>query len=124
MKDSILLPSGLCLRYPDISSVEDADGKKQWVYGLNKIKLYGGKLTENIVQSVARCVMTDQMLQISKRYPIALTVHDECCMVVPEKEAKEALAFVEAVMSRPPDWMPGLPVACEAGTGKRYGDIK
>ena len=96
----------------------------QWCYGEHEIKLYGGKLTENIVQAVARCVMTEQMLQINKRYPIALTVHDECCIVVKESEAEEAYTFCVEAMSTAPVWAPGLPVACSGDIAKRYGDAK
>jgi DNA polymerase len=124
MKDSILLPSGLRLRYPSISSVEDADGKKQWVYGPNKIKLYGGKLTENIVQSVARCVMTDGMLRIQKKYPCVLTVHDEVVALVPEEEVKEAEPWVFRQMTIEPDYMPGIPLNADTGAARRYGDAK
>ena len=123
-KDSILLPSGLSLRYPDIVSVEDADGKKQWAYGPNKTKLYGGKLTENIVQSVARCVMTDGMLRIQKKYPCVLTVHDEVVVLVPEEEVKEAEPWVLRQMTIEPDYMPGIPLNAETGAARRYGDAK
>ena len=127
-KESIELPSGLSLRYPNLEGVADNKGRIQWQYGgddKNKPKkLYGGKIVENVVQAVARCVMTDQMLKIQKRYPIVLTVHDECCMLVPESEGEEAFAFVEGVMRTPPAWLPGLPLDCEGGYGKRYGDIK
>jgi DNA polymerase len=123
-KESILLPSGLSLRYPDISSVEDADGKKQWVYGPNKIKLYGGKLTENIVQAVARCVMTDGMLRIQKRYPCVLTVHDEVVALVPEEEVKDAEPWVLRQMTIEPEYMQGIPLNAETGAARRYGDAK
>jgi DNA polymerase len=123
-KEAVVLPSGLCLRYPDISSVEDADGKAQWVYGPNKIKLYGGKLTENIVQSVARCVMTDGMLRIQKKYPCVLTVHDEVVVLVPEEEVKEAEPWVLRQMTIEPDYMQGIPLNAETGAARRYGDAK
>ena len=65
-KESIELPSGLSLRYPNLEGVADNKGRIQWQYGgddKNKPKkLYGGKIVENIVQAVARCVMTDGML--------------------------------------------------------------
>jgi len=79
-KEEIVLPSGLSLRYPNLKGAPDAKGRMQWAYGDDK-KLYGGKLTENIVQAVARCVMTDGMLRIQKRYQCALTVHDEVVVV-------------------------------------------
>lgn len=123
-RERIVLPSGLALRYPALKGKPDPKGRVQWCYGEHETKLYGGKLTENIVQAVARCVMTEQMLQINKRYPIALTVHDECCIVVKESEAEEAYTFCVEAMSTAPVWAPGLPVACSGDTAKRYGDAK
>jgi hypothetical protein len=43
-------------------------------------------------------------------------------MVVPKDEIDEALAFITKVMSTPPDWAAGLPVACEAKYGESYGE--
>ena len=87
-------------------------------------KLYGGKLTENIVQAVARCVMTDGMLRIQKRYPCVLTVHDEAVVLVPEDKAHIAEPWVLEQMVAEPSYMPGIPLAAETGVSKRYGDAK
>jgi len=94
----------------------------QWTYG--KKKLYGGKLTENIVQAVARCVMTDGMLRIQNKYPCVLTVHDEAVVLVPEDEAEQAEPWVLEQMTREPKYMPGIPLGAETGVGVRYGDAK
>ena len=123
-KERIVLPSGLALRYPMLKAVPDAGGRVQWHYGEHGIKLYGGKLTENIVQAVARCVMTDGMLRIQKRYSCVLTVHDEVVVAVPEVEAEEAKDWVLAQMVVVPTYMPGLPLAAEVDVAKRYGDAK
>jgi len=123
-KEKIILPSGLALRYPNLTGEPDEKGRLQWSYGDDKKKLYGGKLTENIVQAVARCVMTDGMLRIQKRYPCVLTVHDEVAALVPESEAEEAENWVLAQMTMVPKYMPGIPLAAEAGHAKRYGDAK
>ncbi len=118
----VVLPSGLALRYPNLSSTPGERGV-QWTYGDNR-RLYGGKLTENIVQAVARCVMTDGMLRIQKRYPCVLTVHDEVVVVVPEAEEADAKTWVLAQMTMEPKYMPGIPLAAEVDSGKRYGDAK
>lgn len=123
-KERIILPSGLALRYPMLKAVPDDGGRVQWLYGEHGIKLYGGKLTENIVQAVARCVMTDGMLRIQKRYSCVLTVHDEVVVAVPEVEAEEAKDWVLAQMVVVPTYMPGLPLAAEVDVAKRYGDAK
>jgi hypothetical protein len=80
----------------------------QWAYGPDSKKLYGGKLTENIVQAVARCVMTDGMLRIQTTYPCVLTVHDEVVCLVPEAEAEDAKTWVLAQMVMEPKYMPGF----------------
>lgn len=122
-KESIILPSGLSLKYPNLRQVV-VEGRRQWVYGDNGKKLYGGKLVENIVQSVARCVMTDGMLRIQERYRCLLTVHDECCILCPEEEAEDAYQFVLGSMTASPHYMPNIPLAADGGFSERYGDIK
>ena len=123
-KGEIVLPSGLSLKYPDLQAQPDEKGRIQWVYGKDKKKLYGGKIVENIVQAVARCVMTDGMLRIQKRYPVVLTVHDEAVALVPEAEAESAYEFMIDCMTTAPKYMPGIPLAADGGWGKCYGDIK
>ena len=126
-KESIRLPSGLSLRYPNLTGTADAKGRIQWHYGADEKsikKLYGGKIVENFVQAVARCVMTDGMLRIQKRYSCVLTVHDEVVVLVPEDEAKEAEAWVLEQMVVEPSYMQGIPLDAETGCNKRYGEAK
>jgi DNA polymerase len=104
--------------------VNKEDGKPEFVYtskGL-PVRIYGGKVVENICQAVARQVVAEQMLRIQKRYPVVLTVHDAAAIVAPVAEAKDAQAYVEECMSWNPPWAAGLPLACEAGAGESYGD--
>jgi DNA polymerase len=118
------LPSGLWQRYEGLRKVLDAEGKAQYEYYTRKgyTKIYGGKLTENICQAVARCVIAEQMLKIAKRYQVVLTVHDAVACIAPEAEAAEAQAFVETCMRWRPEWAATLPLNCESGMGKSYGD--
>jgi DNA polymerase I-like protein with 3'-5' exonuclease and polymerase domains len=122
-KERILLPSGLALRYPALRSKVE-DNKAQWIYGEHGKKLYGGKLVENIVQAVARCVMTDGMLRIQERYKCVLTVHDEAVVLVPEDEVEVAEPWVLAQMTADPWYMPGIPLDAETGSAVRYGEAK
>jgi len=122
--EAILLPNGMRLRYPDLKGNPDEKGRVRWTYGAQSKKLYGGKLAENIVQAVARCVMTDGMLRIQKRYSCVLTVHDEAVVLVPEDEADIAEPWVMAQMIVEPSYLPGIPLAADTGVGKRYGDAK
>jgi hypothetical protein len=122
-KESIILPSGLALRYPNLRQVVE-EGRKQWIYGDRNKRLYGGKLVENIVQGVARCVMTDGMLRIQERYPVKLTVHDEVVVVVPEDKAQEAMRWIHSQMVADPPYMTGIPLAADSDCAIRYGDAK
>jgi len=85
------------------------------------VSVYGGKVVENITQAVARCVVGEQMLRISKKYKVVLTVHDAVTCVVREEEIEEAVAYVEECMKWRPDWCLTLPLNCETHYGKTYG---
>ena len=87
-----------------------------------EVNLWGGAVVENIVQALARIIVGEQMLMIKEKYRPVLTVHDAAVIVVPEHELEDALAFIVQVMSTPPRWATGLPVACEAKYGRSYGD--
>jgi DNA polymerase I-like protein with 3'-5' exonuclease and polymerase domains len=122
---AIRLPSGLLMRYDDLQGKEVND-KMEYSYKTRKgrTRIYGGKVTENVCQAVARCIIGEQMLRISKRYRVVLTVHDSIVCCVPEREVDEAQAYVEACMRWVPDWAKGLPIDCESGTGRSYGDCE
>jgi DNA polymerase len=119
----ILLPNGLYQRYPNLRKIKAADGD-QYVYDSRRgaVKIYGGKLVENICQALARCIIGEQMLKIAKKYRPVLTVHDAVACIAPEGEVEEAMAYVEQCMRWTPNWAAGLPVNCESGFGKSYGD--
>ena len=120
---SIRLPSGLLLRYDGLITVRDEKGMQYQYktrYGWNKI--YGGKVIENVCQAIARCIIGEQMIRIAKRYSVVLTVHDAVACIAKEEEAKEAQAYVEECMRWIPAWAEGLPVNCESGFGKNYGE--
>ena len=75
-----------------------------------------------MVQALARIIVGQQMIAVSKLYPVVLTVHDAAVCVVEEDEVDKALASIVEIMSTPPSWAKGLPVACEAKYGRSYGD--
>jgi len=81
-------------------------------------------IVHNCVQGTARCVMTDGMLRIGKRYPVCGTVHDEALCIAPESEADEAKEYLLACMTVQPSYMPGIPLAADGGAHRRYGLAK
>jgi DNA polymerase len=119
----IRLPSGLLMRYDQLIATKDEKGMQYQYktrYGWNKI--YGGKVIENVCQAIARCIIGEQMINIAKKYQVVLTVHDAIACVVKDEEVLEAQAYIEECMKWTPDWAEGLPVNCESGYGKSYGD--
>ena len=116
----IRLPSGLYIKYPGLRHIVNDDGKKEWIYegrrGVKK-RIYGPKVLQNSTQSVARCVIADAMVRINSKYPVKLTVHDSCYVVVPEDEAQEAYDFIMKELTIEPAWAPGLPLDAEGAIG-------
>lgn len=121
----LTLPNGLFIQYPGLRMREDPEtGKSEMVYFSKgkPVRIYGGKVVENACQAVARCIVAEQMLRVSRYYPPVLTVHDAVAIVAPESEAAAAQACLEECMRWTPKWAEGLPLACESGVGKSYGD--
>ena len=123
-KGEIELPNGMKLLYPDLRYEKDDKGRSQAVYGPHATKLYAGKITNNITQALARIVMTDGMLRVAKKYPIAGTVHDELIAVVPDDEVVDAKTWVLAQMTMEPPYMKGIPLDADGGAHRRYGLAK
>ena len=117
----VILPNTMKIEYHDLRT-SPPDG---WFYSTMReknVKLYGGKLVENVVQALARIIVGEQMLKIAKKYRPVLTVHDAVSIIVPEQESIEAMAYVQECMRWVPKWANGLPVDCEIGCGPTYAD--
>jgi len=119
----ILLPSGLVMRYDDLGYEQGERGPEfSYKTRRGRTRIYGGKVTENVCQAIARCIIGEQMLAIAKKYKVALTVHDSVVCCVPKDELKEATAFIEGCMNTTPSWAEGLPITCESDSGESYGE--
>ena len=124
------LPSGRTMFYP-APRLEDIElpwgGTKQgvtvMVYGDGNLAyrraLYGGLLTENAVQAIARDLLSYSMFQVEgSGYEVLLTVHDE--VVTQRDVGTGSVEELEITMSQVPEWAAGCPVAAEGWTGFRY----
>ena len=124
-KGEIVLANGMSLLYPDIQ-IEQTKRGVQYHYaaGEKRVKLYPGKVCNNVTQGTARIVMTDGMLRVDKRYPVKGTVHDELLAICPEREIEEGKAWVKEQMILTPKYLPGIPLNADVGAAKRYGMAK
>ncbi|MGH6796585.1 MAG: hypothetical protein ACREDH_15630 [Methylocella sp.] len=126
---SATLPSGWQkLWYPEPTwHAEGKFGKPHWMSRTYKggrmthRSMYGGLLTENAVQGLARGLLVASMMRLEREgFPIVLTVHDEIMCEVPEDRA--GLPRFKALMAEPTAWSERLrvPVAVEEWQGSRY----
>jgi hypothetical protein len=77
-------------------------------------------LVENAVQALARLVLAEAMVKMSKKYKVALVVHDEVVLVVPDDQAELALEYAKKIMCQSPEWAPDLPLEAEGYISQRY----
>ena len=124
-KNAIMLPSGLPMFYHGLAA-EKSERGYEYTYRTRKgpNRIYGGKVVENVCQAIARCIIGHQMILLAKKYKAVLTVHDSIITCVRDEELDEAQAYMEECMSQTPDWAEGLPITCESGTGKSYGECE
>lgn len=117
----IKLPSGRTICYPRATvSTEYNDGwrgdhdiieyeginqvTKKW----GKVRTYGGKLTENIVQATARDILGYVILRAKKEgLNVVFHIHDE---IIVEASPEQTLQDVEAIFSKPISWCSDLPL--------------
>jgi DNA polymerase len=133
---SLTLPSGRKLTYKDVrqerKAVVDPENPNKFIFkrcftaavfnprmnGVVRENLYGGLLTENLVQATARDVFAEQLLSLDDHGIDPLwNVHDEA---VTEADTSVSAQDVRALMSVAPEWMPGLPVDAEAQVVPHY----
>ena len=124
----IEMPNKLRIQYANLRKQKGEDGKDELVYDTRRgraviaNRIYGGKVIENVCQALARIVIGEQLLRIAKKYKVVMTVHDAVGCIALEDEAEEAMRYVEESMKIRPEWAPTLPLDCEGGYAKSYGE--
>lgn len=115
---SIILPSKRRLYYykPEIRQNDlgrDAihfRGVDQKTKKWGMISTYGGKLTENIVQAVARDLLANSLMNLYRAgFVIDFHIHDEVILEVPEDSGR-TLEEAISCMCLLPGWAAGLPL--------------
>lgn len=127
----ITLPSGHTLCYPRATmgmehndgwrgdhEIIEYEGMNQITKKWEKIRTYGGKLTENVVQAIARDVLGIIILRAEDAgLKIVFHIHDE---IVVEAEAGQTLQDVESIFSNPIEWCRDLPLTGAGYTTPYY----
>ena len=127
---TIRLPSGRKLYYikpqitenrwgaPSISYYGVDQTTKKW----KPIETYGGKLTENCVQAIARDCLAEAIEHLEAAgFPIVFHVHDEVVIdMKPFADDKTMLAKVKDIMTTPIPWAQGLPLGADGWVGQFF----
>lgn len=124
-------PNGRRVNYYDLSiRINETPGKptRQEVVGSvcrgddGRDKLYGGKITENVCQEMARHVLVESIYNLHEAgFKTRMSIHDENVVEVPDDRAtRETTREIERIMSTTPAWAPGLPLAADTSIMKRY----
>ena len=96
------------------------EGMNQYTRKWQELETYGGKLTENAVQAIARDVFLSGMRRaILSGYDVVLRVHDELVCEVPDTPEYTHEALAE-MMSANPGWADGLPLSAAGFETRRY----
>jgi DNA polymerase len=78
------------------------------------VKLWGGLVTENASQALARDIFGDILCRIHDAgLDLIMHIHDEVVVEVDADKADERLKQVIDIMSKPPDWIPDIPLSSE-----------
>lgn len=117
------LPSGSAMCYPAPQIVDGEItymGMNQYSRKWSRLKTYGGKLFENVCQSVARDVMAHNMPRIEAAgYDIVLTVHDEVICEAPDSSEFNSNELSSLLAAAPP-WAHDMPLAAAGFETDRY----
>lgn len=121
-----LCGTGYKLWYPNLHW-EQGERKVEYFYdrqrGKNaiKTKIYGGALTENLIQALAFQLLMWQACRMNEAgIRLIANIHDAWLACVPEAKAEATQKAMELIMSAVPPWLEGFPVACEGEIGDTY----
>jgi hypothetical protein len=110
-------PSGRTKRYTDVTSLA-GEIRCRVLLGGPMMPMYGGKVTENVTQAVARDVFVEGYLDAAdKGWHIPFHVYDEYVLEVPEGTPVQE---TEELLCRTVPWMPDLPIAVEVAESYHY----
>jgi DNA polymerase len=127
--EGMMKPNGMMLGLPNLRKLKTDTGES-WAYdklmGRTIIPEYihPSKTFQRCIQSLARDIIGEQLIQVAKVYDVVMTVHDELVMLCPEDEVDECVAYVKKCMTTAPTWCSDLPLGCEVGVGDNYMDAK
>jgi DNA polymerase len=115
---AIGLPSGRHLFYPQ-ARITGSFPNERLAYRWGD--LWGGTLTENVVQAASRDVLAETILFVeSYGFSVVHHVYDSIVVACPEDRAEAAEQVLAEALTRTPAWANGWPMDVETTIAKRY----
>lgn len=132
-KETIYLPNGMSMHYPNIRDARVAKAvaqkltgeidpdfdpdRPEYVYDMKgaEKKIYGAALDENLCQALCRIVVMGQSLKIAQKYRWVTSTHDEGVFLAKKAHGQKALDYALAEFRTPPVWAPDLPLNADGG---------
>jgi DNA polymerase len=133
---TVILPSGLKLYYEGLVREQD---EFWFTYGGRRKKIYGGKMTENVVQALDRQHTLEAAVRTELRAKsegidgrITHQVHDENLYVILRAQWRRLAQIAMEEMRRPCEWATpessgmsiALPLDAEVKVGENYGNLR
>ena len=127
---SIQLPNGQYIFYQNLRKEVKDTGQISYAYDQFKHGkwlpkyVFGGSLTENLVQGLAFVILKWQAIEIAKHgVTVNLNVHDEWASVVPREQAARVAKIYYDCMKATPPYIPDGLLDCEVDVGINYADL-
>ena len=120
------MPTGDALQYftvrPIKGGYEGFVTKGDFGFQSRQGRLWGGTLTENVTQRMARDVLANAVVNLEDAgIPVLFTSHDEAILEIDDDASKdEAVAEANQILQQTPEWAPGLVLAIEGNLATEY----
>lgn len=137
----MVLPSGRAVTYRGVHATQDRWGRPSVAYvdygnRGQVVETFGGRLTENLVQAVARDILANALVNaLDEGLEVVGHIHDEMLVLLepgawdpdlrlPTPEGVAAFRRVKEVMARMPSWADGIHVRAEGGVVSEYHKLE
>lgn len=125
------LPNDTCIDYTGLRwarpseifpNQQHKDDSPSWWEPSRKgyTRTWGSHVTADVCQALAAVVIKHAMAIVAKRYKIALQVHDEIVLCVPDAEAQTAYEFLISTLKTPPAWCADIVLDAEGLVAQEY----
>jgi len=125
--ESLWMPNGLPMVYPELHQTDyggyayqSINPKVKLTNSYYWVRMYKTKLFENIVQCLARIIMSEAVYRVSKKYKILMFTHDEIVTLIPETDAQQHSEWISKQLKIPPSFCSDLVLDVEGSYGERY----